>query len=977
MAVDLGSAHGKIDIDLSALKNAGRTVVGPMREVERSAEGVGVTIVRSQQSIERSMDRLKGAINLQQRQYALLKEEVEAVSEEYGIGSTQARKKQLSLDRLTQSIANNEQKLEDLNAELVKNNTAMDSAGAGAGTVSSRFNHLRGGTQNLVGTLGKLSIAAGAIVGVGAAFNRVTEDLNAARLAFGEIEGVNLQTVVEQGNYLSSVYGQDVTESYRTAARVADEFNISAGAAMEILGKGQDLNINRFGDLQDTLNEYSDDFAALGLTAAGTLSVLNEGLQAGFINTDKIGDSLNEFRVNLKDPAVLEAVGKLDAGFASIQQRLASGEISEGEAFQQIIAGLNAIEDPLKRQEIGVLYFRSLWENMGEEAVLALGDSVAAANENGAAIEEMATRYDTWGQLTSAITSKTQAMLAEALGPLSDGLLNLANDVMPRFEERLAAVGRGIDALRTNDWGDAAAEQWLNQRESVLEARDAIRDYEQASAGVQEAVASEAKAVRGLQALLAMELQIRGDLAERGEKDPAIWEANAARILTYEAALEDATADLTAAAGAATATAEATAGVGVQAALTAEEMEALSDAAVRSAENGAQAFGKAVSTERDFLQEREDAQREHQANVADLITTFNEQRAGLAQKLAAATTEEERAQLQQQIVNLEDAQREKLTTAQQSYQEQELAAAESYARQQAAQMAHLGQELINYTVARARRDGVSQEALDAMTADIASQFGVQQSLTDRSFGQMTQSIDEWAAKGGENTDEYIGHLRDVQTSALHTQEVVDAQIKELTEQATEDFRQGKIGPDEYAARLLEIPGEAEAAAEGIRNALAKIPTEIVTTHTTVERVVIDEAATRQIPSEEARGDLTTVAGGGVAGRRAMGGPVGRGLTYLVGEQGPELFRAPADGRIETSTATRAALASLSAASAAGVASAAPMARGSVTLNLGGITMNNPVVDTTARLHELTSTILDQADARLSATLERIVAGGIA
>jgi hypothetical protein len=827
--------------------------------------------------------------------------------------------------------------------------------------------------------VGPWALFTGAVVGAGAAIKQTGDLANEARRAFGDLTGNELQDVVEQGQYLQQAFGIDTTESFRTAARMSDEFGVSAGAALTLMAKGQQMNLDRFDDLQDTLNEYSDDFAALGLTAAGTLSVLNEGLQAGFINTDKIGDSLNEFRVNLKDPAVLEAVGKLDAGFASIQQRLASGEISEGEAFQQIIAGLNAIEDPLKRQEIGVLYFRGLWENMGEEAVLALGDSVAAANANGRAIEEMSIQYENWGQLSAAVTAKTQAMLTEGLTPLSDSLLGLANDTMPWFIARLNDIGRGMDALRTNDWGDAAAEQWLNQRESVLEARDAIRDYEQASDGVQEAVASEAKAVRGLQALLAMELQIRGDLAERGEKDPAIWEANAARILTYEAALEDATADLTAAAGAATATAEATAGVGVQAALTAEEMEALSDAAARSAENGAQAFGKAVSTERDFLQEREDAQREHQANVADLITTFNEQRAGLAQKLAAATTEEERAQLQQQIVNLEDAQREKLTTAQQSYQEQELAAAESYARQQAAQMAHLGQELINYTVARARRDGVSQEALDAMTADIASQFGVQQSLTDRSFGQMTQSIDEWAAKGGENTDEYIGHLRDVQTSAVHTQEVVDATIKELTEQATEDFRQGKIGPDEYAARLMEIPGEAEAAAEGIRNALARIPTEIVTTHTTVERVVIEEATARQIPSEEARGDLTTVAGGGVAGRRALGGPVEPNRMYEVTEGGaPELLGV--GGRTYLLMGGQGGMVTPALPPGPG-----PDLRpertagdtGGMTVNLGGITITNPVVDTTARLHELTSTILDQADARLSATLERIVAGGIA
>jgi hypothetical protein len=48
------------------------------------------------------------------------------------------------------------------------------------------------------------------------------------------------------------------------------------------------------------------------------------------------------------------------------------------------------------------------------------------------------------------------------------------------------------------------------------------------------------------------------------------------------------------------------------------------------------------------------------------------------------------------------------------------------------------------------------------------------------------------------------------------------------------------------------------------------------------------------------GVLTDVLGGlfkGIAGTRAAGGPVGAGKTYLVGEQGPELFTANQSGYI--------------------------------------------------------------------------------
>lgn len=45
-------------------------------------------------------------------------------------------------------------------------------------------------------------------------------------------------------------------------------------------------------------------------------------------------------------------------------------------------------------------------------------------------------------------------------------------------------------------------------------------------------------------------------------------------------------------------------------------------------------------------------------------------------------------------------------------------------------------------------------------------------------------------------------------------------------------------------------------------------------------------------------------GYGVSGSRALGGPVTEGRTYLVGENGPELFRAPASGYVHSNGETR-------------------------------------------------------------------------
>lgn len=76
--------------------------------------------------------------------------------------------------------------------------------------------------------------------------------------------------------------------------------------------------------------------------------------------------------------------------------------------------------------------------------------------------------------------------------------------------------------------------------------------------------------------------------------------------------------------------------------------------------------------------------------------------------------------------------------------------------------------------------------------------------------------------------------------------------------------------------------------------------------------------------------------GGLAGARAKGGPVSRGGTYLVGEEGPELFRAPQGGRIIPAGRTAAMFAAMAMAP---VAAAASPAAGSASAQAPQITIN--------------------------------------
>ncbi|NNJ10591.1 hypothetical protein EKD04_009645 [Chloroflexales bacterium ZM16-3] len=131
---------------------------------------------------------------------------------------------------------------------------------------------------------------------------------------------------------------------------------------------------------------------------------------------------------------------------------------------------------------------------------------------------------------------------------------------------------------------------------------------------------------------------------------------------------------------------------------------------------------------------------------------------------------------------------------------------------------------------------------------------------------------------------------------------------------------------------------------------------------------------------------------------ATGGDVTKGQRYIVGEQGPEFFVAPADGIIEPHSvyqavtdplasvssaisagkrpAPRAPWAAAALAAAGGGGGAAPSGSASLGPLTVGITINNPVVDSDARLEQFKREVLAEATAQFTAAVNRLTLSGV-
>lgn len=210
------------------------------------------------------------------------------------------------------------------------------------------------------------------------------------------------------------------------------------------------------------------------------------------------------------------------------------------------------------------------------------------------------------------------------------------------------------------------------------------------------------------------------------------------------------------------------------------------------------------------------------------------------------------------------------TAAQQQHDADALASlAARYAEEAAAQQAHLGQMLADYTVAQVQMGNISAEKGAEITAQIGQEFGAQQSLSQTTFLQMAADIDRWAQEGGQSAAELASDLHDTADTAVDTKAKMEELAKKYEAELVHNFQEGKISADELSEALKAIP----------------------------ERVY-SEVVTRHIDIYETRGDNTQASQDNpAAGYRAAGGPVAPRTPYIVGERGPELFVPDSGGRI--------------------------------------------------------------------------------
>lgn len=207
----------------------------------------------------------------------------------------------------------------------------------------------------------------------------IEDNVNAAVTAMQSGLGAD-QSTIESLNSVASILGEEIPAAARSAGQlIRTGLAANAKEAFDILVSGQQNGLNVSQDWLDTIDEYSTQFRALGLSGADAIGLLNQMVGAGARNTDVAADALKELAIRAQDgsDATRNAFGTMGLNAAEMAGKISQGGDAARTAFDQILDRIRSIKDPVVQMQVAVALLGTKAEDLGD-AFKAIDLSTAA-----------------------------------------------------------------------------------------------------------------------------------------------------------------------------------------------------------------------------------------------------------------------------------------------------------------------------------------------------------------------------------------------------------------------------------------------------------------------------------------------------------------------------------------------------------------------------------------------------------------------
>ena len=250
-----------------------------------------------------------------------------------------------------------------------------------------------------------------------------------------ETDPSKIKELAESGIALEDTFGMDLSESIRGADALMRNMGLTAEEAFDYIAAGAQNGLNKSGELTDNLAEYSQLWGQAGFSAEEMFTILQNGLDSGAYNLDKVNDYVKEFGISLSDGRIEENLGAFSSNTQELFHQWKNGGATTKQVFQSVISDLAGMEN----QQQALTIASNTWSSLGEDNAMKVIASLNNVNDtykdvHGTMEEVKNIRYDSvanqWKSLGRTFqTDVMSPMLQEFLPAAKSGLEFLTDNI--------------------------------------------------------------------------------------------------------------------------------------------------------------------------------------------------------------------------------------------------------------------------------------------------------------------------------------------------------------------------------------------------------------------------------------------------------------------------------------------------------------------------------------------------------------------
>lgn len=270
--------------------------------------------------------------------------------------------------------------------------------------------------------------------GLGESMDSVADAVINVKKQLGDLSDTELNNITQQAIILDDTFGVDMNESLRGANALMKHFGMDAQTSMDYIVAGTQKGLDKTNELGDNLAEYSGKFAEAGYSAEEYFQLLNNGLEGGAYNLDKVNDAINEVTTRLGDGTIEKSIGQYSTKTQDLFKAWQSGKATQKDVIDSIVSDINNAKGQQEQWNLATTAFGTMAEDGGMKMVSSL-------NTIGDAYTDVSGKAQAMNDATTTPMQNLEAnmrKLHDSLAPIGEKMAEIGNAIIPPLVEGIS-----------------------------------------------------------------------------------------------------------------------------------------------------------------------------------------------------------------------------------------------------------------------------------------------------------------------------------------------------------------------------------------------------------------------------------------------------------------------------------------------------------------------------------------------------------